>query len=65
MVYRRERPKIRKCIEQIMDEYGWSAWELYEFSRYDNADVEWSPVFCLLGSMRLQLRKMVEEEMSR
>jgi len=61
MVYRRERPKIRKCLETLMEDYGWSASELYEFTRYDSEDIDWSPDFCLTSSMRIQLRKMIEE----
>ena len=61
MVYRRERPKIRKCLEEMMSDYGWSAQELYDFCRYDPSDVEWQPVFCIMGNMKIQLRKMIEE----
>ena len=61
MVYRRERPKIRKLLEELMSEYGWNAAELYEFTRYDNEDVDWSPIFCLSGGMHIQLRKIIEE----
>jgi hypothetical protein len=63
MVYRRERPKIRKILEELMEDYGWSAYELYEFTGYDyDDDMECTHVFSLSQGMRIQLRKMVEEE---
>ena len=61
MVYRRERPKIRKLLESLMEDYGWSARELYDFTSHDPLDLDWSPNFWLSHSMRLQLRKMIEE----
>jgi hypothetical protein len=62
MVYRRERPKIRKLLQSLMDDYGWSAWELSEFTHHDPSEVEDVPPFHLWYTWRVQLRKMIEEE---
>ena len=65
MIYRRERPKIRKSLETFMEDYGWSAWELREFTSYDPDDIDWKPVLSLWYTWRVQLRKMIEEEQGR
>jgi len=62
MTYRRERPKIRKILEGLMDDYGWSVKELYDFTRYEYDDPDSTVPFCLSSSMRIQLRKMIEDE---
>jgi hypothetical protein len=62
MVYRRERPKIRKCLETAMAWYGWSIKELREFTSYDPECIDWKPIFCLWPTWKVQLRKMLEEE---
>jgi hypothetical protein len=62
MVYRRERPKIRKLLEGLMEDYGWSAWELSEFTHYDYTESESEVPFSLWYTWRVQLRKMIEEE---
>jgi len=62
MVYRRERPKIRKLLQELMDEYGWDARELYEFTSFEyDDDFEYIHLFSLSSGMRVQLRKMIEE----
>jgi len=61
MIYRRERPMIRKLLQGLMEYYGWSLSELYEFSRYDSECPEWIPIFCLTPNMRIQLRKMITQ----
>ena len=65
MVYRRERPKIRKAIEQLMSDFGWDAQELYDFTQYEHSDPESTVPLCLTTSFRVQLRKMIEEEQGR
>ena len=63
MVYRRERPKIRKAIETLMEDYGWSAWELLsEFTRYDPSGGDCEVPFSLWYTWKVQLRKMIEVE---
>ncbi len=61
-MFRKERPIVRKILESMMSDYGWSTSELREFTSYDPSDVDWQPVFCLSSSMKIQLRKMIEEE---
>jgi len=62
MIYRRERPMIRKLLQGLMEDYGMPPSELYEFSRCDSECPEWIPIFCLTHSMRIQLRTMINEE---
>jgi len=62
MVYRRERPKIRKILQGLMTDYGWNAQELNDFTRYDYDDPDAEVPFSLWYTWRVQLRKMVEEE---
>lgn len=62
MVYRRERPKTRKILQGLMDDYGWSAWELQQFTTYDPVYSDCEPVFNLSYTWKVQLRKMIEEE---
>ena len=62
MIYRRERPKIRKFLNELLDDYGWSSKELYDFTHYDSEDTEYIPVFSMSSTRRIQLRKMIEED---
>lgn len=62
MVYRRERPKVRRLLEGLMADYGWSAWELSEFTHCDPTCPDDVVPFSLWPTWRVQLRKMIEEE---
>lgn len=62
MVYRRECPKIRACIESDMVDYGWSLQEFRGFTSYDPDCIDWTPIFYLSHTWKIQFRKMIEEK---
>ena len=62
MIYRRERPKLRKIIINLCTEFGWTLEELLDFtSSHVDDDLDWLPVFSISKTMRIQARKMLEE----
>jgi len=62
MVFRRERPRIRKILETLMSDYGWNIQELYAFCSHEYSDPESTVPFILTASFRIQARKMLDEE---
>lgn len=62
MIYRRERPIIRKTTIQLCNEFGWSIEELLYFTcSHADDDIDCLPVFSISRGMRIQARKMLDE----